>query len=281
MSKIIVDDEAYANMWDVFAEEKASGYLLGNKYRADNIVGLIGVAREDEIFRALRLEAGESLLDVGCASGHQIFRAVPKCSHAVGIDVGKKFIETAKKYQAEHGIKNAEFLLTDGGKIPFPDNSFGKLICSEVIEHVPNHHSFLRELIRVVKPGGILVFTVPHWNSRGTFWKRLKNGFRPFPFVPLSDFSAKGIAEHKDAHVRQFSIKEFSDFVRGEGLLVEYDGGAAFVDGPYVGAVIARTKKIRRMQSFFVGTEHTIAKIPFLKYFGRHIVLRARKAINK
>src|SRR3989344_8810531 len=115
----------YIKMWDDFAVKGAKKYL-GNKYSADNIVGLTGLAREHEIMRHLALKGGHRLLDVGCASGRQVFMAAPFCEETVGVDVGAPFIEMAKKYAAENEVANVEFLRTDGGKLPFPDGSFDR-----------------------------------------------------------------------------------------------------------------------------------------------------------
>lgn len=53
--------------------------------------------------------------------------------------------------------------VADVQNMPMPDNSFDSAICFEVLEHVPNPEKALRELFRVLKPGGALVFSVPHF----------------------------------------------------------------------------------------------------------------------
>lgn len=271
-----VENKIYIGMWNEFADNKSVSYLT-DKYNANNIVGLTGLARENEIFRFLDLKSKNELIDIGCASGHQVFKAAPLCKRVVGIDVGVEFITTAKKVAEENKIKNVEFILTEGNKVPFPDNSFDRLICSEVLEHVIEVDDFLDEILRVLKPGGIMVFTVPNWNNRGTFYKRLKNLFRPFPFTPITDFSMEGIKKHGDAHVRQFTLKSFSDFVSKHGVKPLYVGGAAFTDFPKVGPIIRIINKPKFMQNLFFLIERFIAKIPFLKYFGRHIVFKGIK----
>src|SRR3546814_8619033 len=49
----------------------------------------------------------------------------------------------------------------DGALLPFPDQSFEAVICSEVLEHVPDPRLVLDEIARVLKPGGCLLLTVP------------------------------------------------------------------------------------------------------------------------
>lgn len=263
-------------MWNSFAKNKSISYLT-DKYSANNIVGLTGLGRENEIFRFLDLRRDSYLIDVGCASGHQVFKAAEICKKAVGIDVGIEFIDTAKKIASENKIHNIDFILTKGEEIPFPDGTFDRLICSEVLEHVLDLDRFYKELIRVVKVGGVMVMTVPNWNNRGTLYKRIKDFFKPVPFVPITDFSMEGIRKHGDAHVRQFNLKTFSELAEKHGLKVEYVGGAAFIDGPKIGPIIKIINKPKFMQDLSFLIERIIAKIPFMKYFGRHVVLRAVK----
>lgn len=271
-----VSNAKYVDMWNSFAENKSVSYLT-DKYSANNIVGLTGLARENEIFRFLDLKSDSELIDVGCASGHQVFKALEVCRRAVGVDVGVEFIKTAKEVAEKNNVKNVEFLLTEGNQIPFPDNSFDRMICSEVLEHVLDLDNFYIELIRVVKPGGVMVLTVPNWNNRGTLYKRFKDFFKPVPFVPITDFSMEGIKKHGDAHVRQFNLKTFRELAEKHGLKVEYVGGAAFIDGPKIGPIIKIINKPKFMQDLSFLVERIIAKFVFLKPFGRHVVLRAVK----
>lgn len=266
----------YTKMWDDFAVKGAKKYL-GTKYTADNIVGLTGLAREHEILRHLAVRVGDRVIDVGCASGRQVFRVAPFCRDAVGVDISKNFIDAAKQYAEEYTIKNVQFIVSDGNPFPFGDNLFDRMICSEVIEHVPELHGFIKELNRILKPGARAVWTVPNWNSRGTLYKRLMNGFRPFPFTPITDFSAEAIKAHGDAHVRQFSWPEFAALAREHGFRVMYAGGASFIDFPKSGSVIARTNRARFIQGLTFWIERILARIPLFRSLGRHIVLVVEK----
>ncbi len=266
----------YVSMWDAFAKRKAHSYLT-DKYDLRNVVGLTGMAREHEILKHLELKSDDVLIDVGCASGHQVFAAAEIVKRSVGVDVAADFVNAGKKYAEEHGVKNAEFAVTDGLTIPYPDATFTKLICSEVIEHIPDSTQLFSEIMRVLKPRGRAVFTVPNWNSRGTIWKRITYGFKEPPFTPMTEFSSDALASHGDAHVHQFSPKSFAERVKKAGFEIEYVGGAAYIDAPKIGRIIQITNRLGLFRWLTFGTERLLATVPGFTALGRHVVLAARK----
>jgi ubiquinone/menaquinone biosynthesis C-methylase UbiE len=83
--------------------------------------------------------------------------------NAVGIDIGsghlKNAFNDAKNLEAE---RDAYFLVGDLEDLPFKNNSFDTIICSEVIEHLLEPERAIREFERVLKSKGILVVTVPN-----------------------------------------------------------------------------------------------------------------------
>ncbi len=269
------ETDAYVSMWEAFAKRKSGSYLR-DKYSLDNIVGLVGMAREHQILRLLDLKKDDALIDVGCASGHQVFSAASRVARAVGVDVAENFIQTAKEFAVEHYVSNVEFLQTDGDAIPFPDQTFTKAICSEVIEHLIDPLPLLTEIKRVMKPGGVVVFTVPNLNSRGTLWQRMRYGFKEPPFTPMTEFSMNALTSHGDAHVRQFTLKTFADVIRSAGLVPEYVGGAGYIDGPYSGRAISITNRFAFFRWLTFAIERGLPQVPLFKALSRHVVLKAR-----
>jgi SAM-dependent methyltransferase len=106
------------------------------------------------------LISGGRLLDAG--AGTQRYRSW--CSHLtyVAHDFGA--------YDGKGdgaGLQTGEFdygnldIISDICAIPAPDNSFDAILCTEVLEHVPHPEAALRELVRLLKPGGNLILTAP------------------------------------------------------------------------------------------------------------------------
>ncbi len=109
------------------------------------------------------IEAGEvnkikykrPILDVGCGFGE--FAGVCfKRKVEVGIDISPRDLIMAKE-----GGKYKKLLLADTRKLPFPKESFSTVISISVLEHVPDVQLAIKEIFRVLKKDGLLIFTVP------------------------------------------------------------------------------------------------------------------------
>lgn len=77
-------------------------------------------------------------------------------SNTIGIDIDKEAIQFSKeKFENE----NLHFYIQDAMKIDFMDNSFDVVNCTHIYEHVPDSQQLMKEIFRVLKPGGICFFT--------------------------------------------------------------------------------------------------------------------------
>jgi 2-polyprenyl-3-methyl-5-hydroxy-6-metoxy-1,4-benzoquinol methylase len=94
------------------------------------------------------------LLDVGCYDG-QFLRAVTSDA-AVGVDVSLSALRSAR----ERGLSGVRAQLEQG--LPFVTETFATVLAAEVIEHVFDTESVIRELARLLKPQGWLVITTPN-----------------------------------------------------------------------------------------------------------------------
>jgi SAM-dependent methyltransferase len=89
------------------------------------------------------------LLDVGC--GSKPYRVLFPVSEYIGLDIDS---DIARK----RGIADAFY---DGATVPFGEDAFQSVLCNQVLEHVFTPEEFVREIWRVLKPGGRLLLTVP------------------------------------------------------------------------------------------------------------------------
>jgi len=115
--------------------------------------------RRTEMFvHLLRSKKGEKLLDVGCGDGLQLeaFSKYNPHLKLFGIDVSEKRIQRASKR-----VK-ASLLVGFANKLLFESGTFNKVMCSEVLEHVPKPRPILEEIYRVMKDNGTLVISMPY-----------------------------------------------------------------------------------------------------------------------
>jgi ubiquinone/menaquinone biosynthesis C-methylase UbiE len=124
-------------------------------------------------FQHFPLTSGERVLDLGCGEGrHVISVYLEQDVEAVGVDLSvQDLLTTRDKFEefATEGKPGGSFGLSSANALalPFADNTFDKVICSEVLEHIPDYQAALREIDRVLKPGGLFCASVPrHWPER-------------------------------------------------------------------------------------------------------------------
>lgn len=102
---------------------------------------------------------GKVVLDVGCWTGQFEQLAYKSAKKMVGIDPKAEAIEFAKKY-----LPKVNFLVARADKLPFSNSYFDTILLLDVIEHLPkgSERMVLKEIIRVIKPGGTLIISTPN-----------------------------------------------------------------------------------------------------------------------
>lgn len=128
-------------------------------------------------FDRLQLRPGHRLLDLGCGAGRHSFTAFQLGAHTVALDysaddlpqVRQWFGAIAEAGDAPEGT-GAGVMRGDALALAFPDNTFDRIIISEVLEHITNDAGALAEVYRVLKPGGIVAATVPAYFPEKICW---------------------------------------------------------------------------------------------------------------
>jgi ubiquinone/menaquinone biosynthesis C-methylase UbiE len=93
-------------------------------------------------------------LEVGCSTGKNINYLAEFLGECTGIDIDEK----AVKYGALHRKLHVNFIIGDAIQLPFTENFFDIIVCNHVYEHVPDSQDLMKEIFRVLKPGGFCYF---------------------------------------------------------------------------------------------------------------------------
>ena len=128
-------------------------------------------------FKRLSVKPGAKILDIGCGSGRHICEAFRlKGVTTVGADLNfNDMVEARGKLNfhekfGEHGGGVWALSAADVNNLPFKNNSFDLVICSEVLEHIPDHETAVFEIMRVLKPGSNFVVSVPRYMPEKICW---------------------------------------------------------------------------------------------------------------
>ncbi len=125
-------------------------------------------------FERLYLRDGMRVLDLGCGQGRHIqglyYAADMMC---LGMDLcfddilhTRDGFDEFPDFSDDRG-QSYGLACTDALQLPLPDASLDRVICSEVLEHLPDYHTALKEIARVTKPGGMFAMSVPRaWPER-------------------------------------------------------------------------------------------------------------------
>lgn len=135
--------------------------------------------------RYLDLRPDARLLDVGCGTGRHLLELSRFPGRFLGLDIAREDLRktqyllrlTAKQRPV---VADVHLLLGVGERLPFGDGQFDYVLCTETLEHVPDDRAVLRELVRVLRPGGVLVISVPDEYSERLLW-RLSPRYRNTP----------------------------------------------------------------------------------------------------
>jgi len=136
--------------------------------------------------RHLRLEAGDWVLDLGSGNGRHTIEACQWPCRVISVDVDRDELQRARFFlRAEEGDRPfgtylrherpgtrgcADFLLADAQHLPFRDGAFDKVMCTEVLEHIPDDRLGIGELYRVAKAGADVAVSVPRYWPERVFW---------------------------------------------------------------------------------------------------------------
>jgi ubiquinone/menaquinone biosynthesis C-methylase UbiE len=170
--------------------------------------------RIEKIAGLVNPDDNDRILDVGCGTGDILIEIMKRNNKArlFGIDASAYMTKRAAQRTREKIIKSV------AERLPFENNFFDKVLCSEVLEHVQNMKKSIDEISRVLKPGGVFVISYPDENLIN-LTKTVINLLRmekivfPGEYMPESDMS-----EHW--HRRKIDTKDLIGILKKHGLKI-------------------------------------------------------------
>jgi ubiquinone/menaquinone biosynthesis C-methylase UbiE len=132
-------------------------------------LGWVGVrmmaASKGSFYRAmaaeLDLQPDDALLDVGCGSAGLLVEQASHVSYVAGLDASEMQVEMARRRLAERiAAGTAQIVLGDAATLPWEDGRFSVVASLDAMKFIPDPEGALREMVRVLRPGGRAVVTV-------------------------------------------------------------------------------------------------------------------------
>jgi len=173
----------------------------------------------------LGLAPGDRLLDLGCGAGRHAFEALRHGARVVAFDYDEAELKDVAAMAAamDHAgdvpaLGGSSTTRGDATRLPFPDASFDRIIAAEVLEHIADDETAIRELARVLRPGGTMAVSVPAWLAERICWA-LSDEYHA-PFV-------------EGGHVRIYRASDLRAKLRGAGLEPRAAHHAHGIHAPY------------------------------------------------
>jgi len=153
-----------SEFYDALLQGDVSRGMWGaeSRFDADKIVANGSVRRYFADVIRPHLEGRGPVLDIGCGTGGFLAVIAGIAKDVTGIDISEEFVSAARETVERHGLGNARVERASSEDLPYPDAHFEAVVIVDVLHHLAAVPPTLREVQRVLKPGGKLIVFEPN-----------------------------------------------------------------------------------------------------------------------
>ena len=163
--------------------------------------------------------SGKRVLDLGCGVGEYVRAFACRGARVFGSDVAAgRLVEARQRVAATQTGGVQGFLVAAGEALPFRDASLDVIVLNEVIEHVADDRATLREIARVLTPGGTCILYAPNrlypFETHGIYWR----GRYIFGNIPFVNWLPDAARDRLVPHARAYRHNDWRRLIAGTSL---------------------------------------------------------------
>jgi ubiquinone/menaquinone biosynthesis C-methylase UbiE len=147
---------------------------------------------------------GRRLLEIGCGMGTDLLQFARGGARCIGIDLTPRSVEITQHRFKLYGERGS-FMISDGERLPFRSESFDVVYSNGVLHHTPDTAGAIREVHRVLRPGGVAKVMLYHRNSLNYWFEIvLRRGLLGLEFLRgrSAEEIMSRVVEHSDHDAR-------------------------------------------------------------------------------
>jgi ubiquinone/menaquinone biosynthesis C-methylase UbiE len=224
------------------------------------ILGYEQVMRQNAIFSLNNNEHHNLSLDAGCGNGRDFRLMLNNSNRVIGMDFTLDMVRNAKKKITKDLKNKIDLIVGDVTHLPFKNESFSFVLCSEVLEHVPCWQKALKEFERTLFREGSLIISTPN----------------KFSMYGLTRYSGKLLLGSKHPYDKWKSFIELKEALCNSGFKFQSAKGACYLPGD-----ISYYDPFKSLFARFIGTfrflELGIRDSKPWSYLGYMSVLKGKK----
>lgn len=218
-------------------------------------------AGQERRLKMILAAAGEAvrgkILENGCGIGMYLQHLQPFGGQVFGLE-----------YDFERALQARRVsplvVCAAGEQLPYPDSAFDLILSHEVLEHVQDDAEAVREMVRVLKPGGCLLVFVPNrgypFETHGIYW----HGKYHFGNIPLVNYLPRPWRNRLAPHVRVYSSRDLTQLFTGLPVLIREKH---ILFGAYDNLIARFGFLGRALRALLQAMEHTPLRVFGLSHF--------------